>query len=106
MAIKHLKTDEFNAVVEAAPLAVVDFWAVWCGPCQMLAPLMESLEEQYGDKVLVAKVNVDEEPELARQERIEIIPTMVLYRDGYDLGSIVAPDSRARIEEFLTEALA
>ena len=56
MAIKHLKTDEFSTVVEAAPLAVVDFWAVWCGPCQMLAPLMESLEEQYGDKVLVAKV--------------------------------------------------
>ena len=82
MAIKHLKTDEFNAVVEAAPLAVVDFWAVWCGPCKMLSPLMETLEEQYGDKVLVAKVNVDEEPELARQFGVMSIPTLVVMENG------------------------
>ena len=82
MAMKHLKTDEFNAVVEAAPLAVVDFWAVWCGPCKMLSPVMETLEEQYGDKVLVAKVNVDEEPELARQFGVMSIPTVVFLKNG------------------------
>jgi len=82
MAIRHLRTDEFNEVVEAAPLAVVDFWAVWCGPCKMLSPLMESLEEQYGDRVLVAKVNVDEEPELARQFGVMSIPTVVFLKNG------------------------
>ena len=66
MAVKHLKTEEFEAVVEAAPLAMVDFWADWCGPCKMLSPTIEALAEQYEGKALVAKINVDEEPELAR----------------------------------------
>ena len=67
MAIKHFKTAEFDAAVAAAPLAMVDFWADWCGPCKMLSPVIESIGSQYEGKVLVGKVNVDEEPELARQ---------------------------------------
>ena len=59
MALKHLTTAEFDAAVEAAPLAMVDFWASWCGPCKMLSPLVEALAEQYDGKALVAKVNVD-----------------------------------------------
>ena len=55
MALKHLTTAEFDAAVEAAPLAMVDFWASWCGPCKMLSPLVEALAEQYDGKVLVAK---------------------------------------------------
>ena len=82
MAIKHLKTAEFNEAVEAAPLAMVDFWAVWCGPCKMLSPVMDSIAEQYGDKVLVAKVNVDEEPDLARQFGVMSIPTVVFLKNG------------------------
>jgi len=82
MAIKHLKTSEFNAVIDEAPLAVVDFWAAWCGPCKMLSPLMETLEERYGDRVLVGKVNVDEEPELARQFGVMSIPTVVFLKNG------------------------
>jgi len=82
MAIKHLKTAEFNEAVEAAPLAMVDFWAVWCGPCKMLSPVMDGIAEQYGDKVLVAKVNVDEEPDLARQFGVMSIPTVVFLKNG------------------------
>ena len=80
--MKHLKTAEFDSVMESAPLAMVDFWAAWCGPCKMLSPLMEELEAQYGDKVLVAKVNVDEEPELARQFGVMSIPTVVFLKNG------------------------
>lgn len=55
--------------------------------------------------MIIVKVNIDEEPDLARQEHIEVIPTLVLYREGFDLGSIVAPESKARIEQFLAESL-
>ena len=85
MAVKHLKTAEFDAVTEAAPLAVVDFWADWCGPCRMLAPAIEELDKQYGDKVLVAKVNVDQEPELARRFGIMSIPTVVFLKNGVEV---------------------
>ena len=78
MAIKHFKPAEFDAAVAAAPLAMVDFWADWCGPCKMLSPVVESIGSQYEGKVLVGKVNVDEEPELARRFGVMNIPTVVL----------------------------
>lgn len=82
MALQHLKTEGFDAAVEAAPLAMVDFWAVWCGPCQMLGPVMEDLAGHYEGKALVAKVNVDEEPELARRFGVMNIPTVVFLKNG------------------------
>jgi len=82
MAIKHLKSMEFNEAVEAAPLAMIDFWASWCGPCKMLAPAMDALAEQYDGRVLVGKVNVDEEPELARMFGVMSIPTVVFLKNG------------------------
>ena len=82
MALKHLKTAEFDAAVEAASLAMVDFWASWCGPCKMLSPLVEALAEQYDGKALVAKVNVDEEPDLAARFGVMSIPTVVFLKNG------------------------
>ena len=82
MAVKHVKTSEFQEIAEGAPLAMVDFWAPWCGPCQMLGPVMEDLAAQYEGRALVAKVNVDEEPELAGQFRVMSIPTLVVMKDG------------------------
>ena len=82
MAVKHLKTAEFDAATEAAPLAMVDFWADWCGPCKMLSPTIEALAEQYEGKALVAKINVDEEPELARTFGVMSIPTVVFLKNG------------------------
>ena len=82
MAIKHLKSAEFSAEMEAAPVAMVDFWADWCGPCKMLSPAVESLAGKYGDQVLVGKVNVDQEPDLARAFGIMSIPTVVFLKNG------------------------
>ena len=82
MAIKHLKTEEFDAAVDAAPLAMVDFWASWCGPCKMLSPVVEAIAEEYADKALVGKVNVDEQPELARRFGVMSIPTVVFLKNG------------------------
>lgn len=82
MAIKHVKTSEFDEIMDAAPLAMVDFWASWCGPCKMLSPLVEALAEQYDGKALVAKVNVDEEPDLAARFGVMSIPTVVFLKNG------------------------
>lgn len=85
MAAKHLRTAEFDAAVNAAPLAMVDFWADWCGPCKMLTPTVEALAEKYGDRVLTGKVNVDEEPELARRFGVMSIPTVVFLQNGREV---------------------
>ena len=82
MAAKHLTTADFDKLVGEAPLAMVDFWADWCGPCKMLTPTVEALAEQYGDRVLTGKVNVDEEPDLARRFGVMSIPTVVFLKNG------------------------
>ena len=96
MALKHLTTAEFDAAVEAAPLAMVDFWASWCGPCKMLSPLVEALAEQYDGKVLVGKVNVDEEPDLAARFGVMSIPTVVFLKNGREFDrkvGVMPPDA-------------
>ena len=84
---------------------LVDFWAPWCVYCRRINPAMERIAQQFADTLIVAKVNIDDVPELARREHIEVIPTLVLYQNGEALGSIVAPESKARIEEFIHETL-
>ena len=79
---KNLTLNEFDQLVDEAPLAMIDFWAVWCGPCKMLSPAVEDIAERYGDKVLVGKVNVDEEPDLARRFGVMSIPTVVFLKNG------------------------
>ena len=79
---KNLTLKEFDQLVDEAPLAMIDFWAVWCGPCKMLSPAVEDIAGRYGDKVLVGKVNVDEEPELARRFGVMSIPTVVFLKNG------------------------
>lgn len=82
MAINHLKTAEFDAAVDAAPLAMVDFWASWCSPCKMLSPVVEAIADQYAGRALVGKVNVDEEPDLAARFGVMSIPTVVFLKNG------------------------
>lgn len=84
MALQHWKSSEFDAAVDAAPLAAVDFWAEWCGPCKMLGPTMEALAEQYEGRALIGKVNVDEEPDLARRFGVMSIPTVVFLKNGQE----------------------
>lgn len=84
MALEHLTTAEFDTAVTTAPLAMVDFWAAWCGPCRMLGPTVETLAEQYDGKALVGKVNIDEEPDLARRFGVMSIPTVIFLRNGQE----------------------
>ena len=85
MAVKHFKTADFVQSVGNEPLVMLDFWADWCGPCKMLSPVIEEIAAQYQGRALVGKVNVDEEPELARQFGVMQIPTVVFLKDGKEV---------------------
>ena len=103
-----LKMDQemfYKMTAEKGKLIFVEYWAPWCVYCRRISPALDKIAEQYGDRITIAKVNIDEESELAEKEKIEVIPTMVIYKDGKAAGSIVAPDSKAKIENFLLEHL-
>lgn len=105
MAAMNLNHKEFQDMMEQGKLVLVDFWAPWCSYCRRIGPAYDKVAAQYGKNLAVAKVNIDEEPLLAEKEQIEVIPTLVLYRDGQAIGSIVAPESKAMIEDFIQESL-
>ncbi len=104
MAALNINAKQYEELILGEKPVMVDFWAPWCGYCRRIDPVLNKLADSRED-VLIVKINIDEEPELAQQERIEVIPTLVVYKEGYDLGSIVAPESKARIESFLAETL-
>lgn len=80
MAIEATATN-FDQLTEG-PLTVVDFWAPWCGPCKMMNPIMEKLEQQYGDRIKFIKMNVDGNQEIAQRYKVMSIPSLVLFRNG------------------------
>ena len=80
--IKITKSNFESEVLNSPIPVVVDFWATWCGPCRMIAPIVEEIAAEYEGTIKVGKVNVDEEPELASQFKIVSIPTIVLVKDG------------------------
>jgi len=103
--VKEIKTQEFEElVINGQKPALVDFWASWCGPCRMLSPLVDSVSEQY-DNVDFYKVNVDEEPEIARDYGIMSIPTLILFKDGEMLDQSVGVVGEADLKAFVEKAL-
>ena len=84
---------------------LVEVLAPWCVYCRRIGPALQRVAQQNRDSRVVGQVNFDDHPELARSEQIEVVPTLVLYHRGEARGSIVAPESRARIEEFLADYL-
>ena len=81
MAVFHLNKDNFKEITREG-LALVDFWATWCGPCRMQAPIVDQLDAELGGSVKVCKVDVDAEPALARKFRVMSIPTLIALKDG------------------------
>lgn len=104
MAVTHLKTSEFDQAVNAGEdLVVVDFFATWCNPCKMLAPVVERMSETYQD-VHFYKVDIDEEPDLADRFRIMSVPTLLYMKRGQIISKSSGLVSPAEIEDALKKA--
>ena len=100
MAISHLSKVDFDTVTGEG-LALVDFWATWCGPCRMQAPILEKLVAELGGSVKVCKVDVDEEPDLARRFGVMSIPTLIAFRDGQAVAQRVGVQSLDALKAML-----
>lgn len=106
MSMIKITTDNFKGnVLEGSKPALVEFSAPWCTYCRRIGPAMKKIAEQYADKMLIGEINIDEQEALAEEYNVEIIPTLMIFKDGKMLGSITAPDSKAKIEAFIAEHL-
>ncbi len=88
MAVQHFDSKSFNEAI-ASGVTLVDFWATWCGPCRMQAPILDSFEAEMGSTVKVGKVDVDEEPDIAQRFNIFSIPTIIVFKDGKEVARTV-----------------
>ena len=103
--MKQMNEAIFREALAGSQPVLVEYWAPWCVYCRRIAPVLEKVETQFANTVVMGQVNIDDVPLLAHQEQIEVIPTFVLYKDGKAVSSIVAPESKSAIEEFLREGL-
>ncbi len=104
-----LKVDDKNwetEVMKAPELVMVDFWAVWCGPCQMVAPIVDELAAEYVGKVRVRKLNTDENPEVAGRYQIMSIPTILFFKNGQLVERLVGARPKRQFKEMIDSLLA
>ena len=104
--IQDLSTSTFDEVVKAADTpVVVDFWAEWCGPCKMITPILEELASEQAGKITVAKLNVDENPDLAMRYNVMSIPTILVFKDGEVAKRLVGAKPKSALLQELSEFL-
>jgi thioredoxin 1 len=97
----ELDDSDFTESINKFPLLLVDFWAPWCGPCRMMSPVIDQVGKEYQGKLVVGKVNVDENPSISRQFGISSIPTLILFKKGQAVNNIVGSVSKSRIDEMV-----
>ncbi len=105
-SVSHLTEATFHEEVGASDVpVVVDFWAEWCGPCKMIAPILNEIADEQDGKVKIAKVNVDENPQLARDFDVMSIPTLIVFKDGTPKRRLIGAKGKPQLLEELAEFL-
>ncbi|QEE13020.1 MULTISPECIES: thioredoxin [Bartonella] len=98
--------DNFESEVLTSSIpVVVDFWAEWCGPCKMIAPILDEVSTEMQNQVKIAKVNIDENPELATQYGVRSIPTLLMFKNGNVSSNMVGATSKGRLSEWIKDGL-
>ena len=95
----HVTDANFEETIKKTKVVLIDFWASWCGPCRALAPTIQELAKEYSDKVLVGKLDVDENPSTAERFQVFSIPTMILFKNGLETERLVGLCPKSRITE-------
>lgn len=107
MAVAEVQDSQFQEkVLEASGPVLVDFWAPWCGPCRKLAPILEEVAEELGDRLTVLKMNTDENPQTPGRFAVMSIPTLIFFRDGQEVQRFVGVMSKGQLKSKLEELLA
>ncbi len=102
MATVKIDNSNFESdVLKASEPVVVDFWAEWCGPCKMIAPALEEISSEMADQVKIAKVNIDENPELAAQYGVRSIPTLLMFKNGEIAANMVGAAPKSRLADWI-----
>lgn len=97
----NLGDNTFFETINKFPLMLVDFWAPWCGPCRMMSPIIDQIGKDYLGKLVVGKMNVDENPLIARQFSISSIPTLILFKRGKEVNKVIGSVSKNKIDEMV-----
>jgi thioredoxin 1 len=106
MATNSVTDSSFQAdVLGSSKPVLVDFWAEWCGPCRMIAPSLEDLSDELGDRVSIVKLNIDENPEVPGKYGVRSIPTMILFKNGAPAATKIGAEPKSRIQAWLEGAL-
>lgn len=102
--VKHLNNDNFDSEIKSG-VTLVDFYADWCGPCKMIAPIIEQLGSEFGNKAHVAKVDVDKAGQVAEKYQVTSIPTIILFKNGSEIKRVVGVRDKTTLTNMINAAL-